>query len=60
MGLDYNVVKVLGNPALRKFVDQKSGVFVVINVKEGKGNIGQQYAEAFKALNEKVQQKINE
>lgn len=60
MGLDYNVVKVSGNPALRKFVDQKSGVFVVINVEEGKGNIGQQYAEAFKALNEKVQQKINE
>jgi hypothetical protein len=60
MGLDYNVVKVSGNPALRKFVDQKSGVFVVINVEEGKGNIGQQYAEAFKALNEKVEQKINE
>jgi hypothetical protein len=60
MGLDYNVVKVSGNPALRKFVDQKSGVFVVINVEEGKGNIGEQYAEAFKALNEKVQQKINE
>lgn len=60
MGLDYNVVKVSGNPALRKFVDQKSGVFVVINVEEGKGNIGEQYSEAFKALNEKVQQKINE
>jgi hypothetical protein len=46
--------------SLRTFVDKKSGAFVVINVEKGKGNIGQQYAEAFKALNEKVQQKINE
>ena len=59
-GLDYNVVKDSKNPALRKFFDRNSGAIVVINVEKGEGNIGEQYAEAFRALNEKVQQKINE